>query len=72
MLPLLGRKISWGTWVAQSVNLLTLDFPSGHDLVVHEFLPHIRLHTVSAWDSHSFSPSLCPSPALSLSLKVNK
>ena len=32
-----------GTWVAQSVKHLTLDFGSGHDLVVHEFEPLIRL-----------------------------
>ena len=28
-----------GTWVAQSVKYLTLDFSSGHDLMVCEFKP---------------------------------
>ena len=38
---------------------------SGHDLVVGELEPCIRLRTVSAWDSPSLS---VPPPALSLSL----
>ena len=33
----------WGTCVAQSVKRPTLDFGSGHDLLVHEFKPHIGL-----------------------------
>ena len=28
---------SWGAWVAQLVKCLTLDFSSGHDLMVWEF-----------------------------------
>ena len=32
-----------GTWVAQSVMHLTLDFPSGHDLPVSEIEPHVGL-----------------------------
>ena len=28
-------------WVAQSVKCLTLDCSSGHDLMVHEFEPHV-------------------------------
>ena len=31
----------WGAWVAQSVERLTLDFSSGHDLTVCGFEPHI-------------------------------
>ena len=53
--------------MAQSVKHLTLGFRSGHDLMVHEFEPHIELCTGSvepAWDSLSLS--------LSLSLKINK
>ena len=66
-------QASRGAWVAQSVNLLALDFGSGHDLWVHEFEPHVRLWTDStepAWESLSLS--LCPSPTLSRSLKINK
>ena len=29
--------------MAQSVKRSTLDFSSGHDLVVREFKPHVRL-----------------------------
>ena len=32
-----------GDWVAQSVNPLTLGFGSGHDLIVPEFKPRVRL-----------------------------
>ena len=57
----------------QSVKHLTIDSGSGHDLMVHEIEPHIRLCTDSvepAWDSPSLS--LCPFPigALSLCLKI--
>ena len=34
--------------MAQSVKRLTLDFGSGHDLVVHEFKPRIRLLALTA------------------------
>ena len=57
----------WGAWVAQSVKPLTLDFCSGHDLTVHEFELHLRLHTDSAeplWDSLFPCISL-PIPCLS-------
>ena len=60
---------NWGDWVAQSVKQPTLDFGSGHDLMVHEFEPRTGLWAGSmelAWDS--FPPSLCPSPALSLTV----
>ena len=33
-----------GAWVAQSVKRPTLDFGSGHDLMVPEIGPHIGLH----------------------------
>ena len=40
---------------------LTLDFGSGHDLMVRRFEPQVRLHTDSAepaWDSLPLPPSL--------------
>ena len=55
-------------WVAQSVECLTLDFNSGHDLTVHDFEPRDGLCTDGvepAW--YSLSPLSC-----SLSLKINK
>ena len=61
--------VSGGTWEAQGVKRLTLDFGSDHDLKVRGFEPHVRLHAAGvepAWDSVSLS--LCSSPALSLSL----
>ena len=72
-----------GAWEAQSVKHLTLDFSSGHDLMVREIELHIRLRAVSmepAWDSLPLSLSLpctsafslCLSLLLSLSLKINK
>ena len=66
-----------GAWVAQSVKILTLDFGSGHDLMVCELEPRIGLCTFSmepAWDSLFFSLPLLHSclHALSLSLKINK
>ena len=63
----------WGAWVARSVKCLTLDFSSGHDLTILEFEPQVGLCTNSpqpAWDS--VSPSLCPSPAGTLSLSLSK
>ena len=61
------NRVSWGAWVAQSVKCQTLDFSPGHDLLVPESEPHIRLcaDTVKpAWDSHP----LCAFPLLVLSL----
>ena len=58
--------------VAQWVKFLTLDFGSGHDLMVCEIEPRTGLcaeSTEPAWDS--LSPSLF-APARSLSLKTNK
>ena len=66
--------LSRGAWVAQSTERPTLDFGSGHDLTGRELGPHIGLSTdraKPAWDSLS-PPSLCPSPALSLSLSLSK
>ena len=60
--------------MAQSVKHPTLDFGSGHDLMVLEFKPCIGLcadSTEAAWDSVSLSLS-APSPlALSLSLSLS-
>ena len=58
--------LPWGTWVVQFVKGLTLDFGSGHDLMVHEMEPCIELCTDSggAYLGFSLSPTL--------SLKINK
>ena len=53
------------TWVAQSVEYPTVDFSSGHDLMVHGIEPHVGLCTDSmepAWDS--LCPCLSASPLL--------
>ena len=53
----------WGTWGAQSIKRLTLDFGSGHDLRVLALSPIVSpLHRESAC-----LPLLCPFPT-SLSL----
>ena len=39
--------LSRGTWVAQSVQYLTLSFSLGHDLTVHGFEPNIGLYADS-------------------------
>ena len=63
-----------GTWLAQLVEHLTLDFGSGHDLSVMR----LSLELGSALSGNlleilSLSPSLRPYPAHSLSLKqINK
>ena len=67
-------KMIWrGTWGAQSVKCLTLDFGSGHDLLVCESETHVGFLADSgepAW--HSVSPSDPPlltcTHVLSLSL----
>ena len=71
--------------MAHLVKRPTLDFGSGHDLMVHQFKPYIGLCTDSmepAWDS--LPPSLSAPPplvhvhrctcalSLSLSFKINK
>ena len=54
-----------GAWVAQSVEHLSLDFCSGHDLMVVKIEPQAGLcagSTGPAWDSLPLSPlltSLC-------------
>ena len=61
-----------GALVSQSVERLTFDFGSGHDLTVCGFKPWVRLCADSAdpaWDSLSLS--LCPSCVLSLSLSLS-
>ena len=62
---------SRGTWVAQSVES---DFGSGHDLVVPEFEPRIRLCADSSEPGACFRfcvpLPLCPSPARTLSLSL--
>ena len=68
-------ELTWGTCVAQSVKLPTLDFGSGHDLTVYEFQPHIRLSALScrACFRSSVPLSLTASPLLMVSLsKINK
>ena len=62
-----------GAWMAQWAKHLTLDFGSGHDLMVCEREPQVRLCTDSmepAWDS--LSPSLFLPLPPSLSLKINE
>ena len=64
--------------MAQSVKHPTLDFGSGHDLMVHEFKPRVGFSAEStepAWDSLSLSlaaplPLMCVL-ALCLSRCVN-
>ena len=59
--------------MAQSVELLTLDFGSGHDLTGCELESRIQLCADSAepaWDS--LSPSLFVLPLLRLSLSLSK
>ena len=72
----MGKKRDVGTpGGAQLIKGLTLDFSSGHDLMVHEIEPHVRLCAeCGACLGFSLSVSLCPSPAcaLSLYLKVNE
>ena len=80
----MANSVNWaGAWVAQLVKCLTLDFRSGHDLMVFGMEPYIRLLADSlepAWDSLSPALSL-PLPcscslslflSLFLSLKINK
>ena len=66
----------WGAWLARSVKHLTLDFSSGHDLMVCGIEPHIRFCADSAKPAWDFS--LCVPPlltcihTLSLSLCLSK
>ena len=76
----LYRKVTWGTWVAQSVKHSTLDFSSGHHLTVREFKPCSGPCADSVEPaSDSLSPlslslslSFCPSPTHALSLSQTK
>ena len=71
----LGRNLNkegnyWGFQVARSDKPQTLDFGSGHDFMVHETEPFIRLCANSAeptWDSLSLLLSLPLACLLSLS-----
>ena len=70
-----GLENAQGAWVAQLVKCQTLDFSSGHDLMVCEIESQAWLCTGSvepAWDFDSRPP--LPAPLLlSLSLsKINK
>ena len=61
--------------MAKLVKCPTLDFGSGHDLVVLGMEPHVGFcadNAKPAWDSLSPSPSLSTPPLLSLSLSVLK
>ena len=61
--------------MAQLVKRSILDFSSGHDLMVHEFKPRVRLYTDStepAWDSLSLFLSAPPALMLSLSFSLSK
>ena len=64
------RKHLWATRAAQSVKRPTLDFDSGHDLMVRGFEPHVGLCTDGvepAWDSLPLSVSVCLCPLHTLS-----
>ena len=66
--------MSRGTWVAQSVKQLTLDFRSGHDLTVHKIELCIGVWAESMkpdWDSLFPSLTASPHPTV-LSLFSNK
>ena len=59
--------------MAQSVKPPALGFGSGHDLVVPEFEPHIRLCAASAEPAWDFlSPSFSAPPLLTFSLSLSK
>ena len=68
-------KVERGAWVAQLFGCLTPDSGSGHDLMVYEVEPQVRLCTDNAkpaWDSPCISLPLPCSHSLSLSQKENK
>ena len=67
------QDVVQGHRVAEWAKHPTLDFGSGHDLTIRGFQAHLRLCADSvkpAWDSVSLS--LCPSPALPLSLSLSQ
>ena len=61
----LQAQYHWGVWVAQSVNR-----PSGHDLVVHEFGLCADSSEPGACCGFCVSLSLYPSPVRALSLPL--
>ena len=66
-------KFPRGTWVAQLAGYPTLDFSSGHDLMVCGFEPRVRgssLVVQSLLRILSLPLSLCPSPTCVLSLSL--
>ena len=66
------KTYAFYTWVAQCQ---ASDFGSGHDLVVHEFEPRVRLCADCSEPGACFafcvSVSLCPSPTHALSFSVS-
>ena len=62
-------KLSRGAWVAQLVKHATLGFGSGRDLMVCQLKPGIRL-CADMGACLGFSPSLCPSPAHTVSVSL--
>ena len=62
---------SWDTWVPQSVDLMTLDFGSGHDLRVIGIELHLGLHAQHG-ACLRFSLSLSLLLSLSLKIKIEK
>ena len=72
--PLFKNLNTWGAWVAHLVEHLTIDFSSGHNLMVCEIEPYIRLcadSTKPASDILSLSSSLSAPPLCSLSLSLS-
>lgn len=65
---------TWGAWVAQLVEHLTLDLGSDPDLTVGEFTCRVGLCSDGVEPAGDcVSPSLCPSlPVLSLSLSLSR
>ena len=62
-------------WVTKLVKHPALDLSSGHNLMVPEFKPHVRLCTGSAepaWDSLSLPLSTPPPLVCTLTLSQNK
>ena len=72
-IPTSNKKIStWGTWVAQLVKHPTLDFGSGHSLIVHGLKPHVGLCADSARTCLGFSLPLTLPLSFFLSKQRNK
>ena len=57
--------------MVQSVKRLTVDLGSGHDLMIHEFKPHIG-HCVNSMELAWDSPSLSVPPLLALYLPLKR